>query len=169
MSSEFVASILDRLAEQPDSASVPASTSRRLSNADAPVNVAQIKRLLLRDLQNLLNTRSWCAPISEAYKEVRTASNLSYGIPDFCSLDLSESHERQKFLSRIRQSIAAFEPRLKSISVKVLREDDPYSRSLQLKITAVLEVSTGESHVEYISSVDQEATRITVMEPRNVR
>jgi type VI secretion system protein ImpF len=103
-----------------------------------------LKESVRRELVRLLNTR--CSVPSHQLGE-RERSVLDYGIPDFSSLSALAGDDQKRLARIVAQTIAAFEPRLADVRVRVerLRTND---RALLLRVDAVLSVGT---HAEPVS------------------
>ncbi|HBB94882.1 MAG TPA: type VI secretion system baseplate subunit TssE [Blastocatellia bacterium] len=80
------------------------------------LNRDQLKVSIRRELERLLNTR--CSLSLERVGE-EDRSVVNYGIPDFSSLSPSNADDHALIASIIRQTIAAFEPRLRQVYVEV--------------------------------------------------
>ena len=97
----------------------------------------QLKASIQRELERLLNTR--CSlPLHRVSEEERSVIN--YGIPDFSSLSAQNADDHALIGSVISRTIAAFETRLRNVSVGV--EPIPNcENALYVSIDAVM--STG--------------------------
>ena len=128
--STIQASILDRLIDsQPEISTEPVQKST--------LDFEQGKKAVLRDLANLLNTKSRVEEIPSAYRQVEH-SLFVYGLPDFTSLNPKSKKVRQQILGDLEGSIAQFEPRLQNVVVQMEQTTDKSSRSLRFKITGML-------------------------------
>ena len=122
------ASILDRLLDyDPKVASEPVRD--RLS-------VRQIKDAVIRDLENLLNTRRQILLPSPEYSEVLNSVYM-YGLQDFTMKNPSSTMVRQKLRQVIERTISRFEPRLKNVNVQI-EASGQNARDLRFRITAIL-------------------------------
>lgn len=84
---------------------------------------------VLNHLQRILNTRQGSVPIGE-----------DYGVPDLTNFMQVYSDGVRGFERSIRQTIEKYEPRLKSIRVKFIpQEDEMLSVSFQILARLVLE------------------------------
>ena len=106
--------------------------------------VDELKESVRRELARLLNTR---CPVSSRLLGARERSVLDYGVPDFSSLSALSGDDRNRLASMVEQTVAAFEPRLTGVRVRVesVRAED---RALLLSIEAALVVGT---HAEPVS------------------
>lgn len=126
----LVTSILDRLIDdQPDQ-------SHELEKERHQV-LAELRRSVRRDLENLLNTRrqpvSWPDQLTEL-----SNSLVSYGIPDISGEDLGAPTKRRRFLKQVEEIIRHFEPRFQSVKVIEVENADAIDRTLRFRIDAVL-------------------------------
>ena len=122
------ASILDRLLDQePRAASEPVQD--RLS-------VRQIKDAVVRDLENLLNTRRQILVPPPEYHEVQNSLYM-YGLQDFTMKNPASPMVKQKLRQVIERTISRFEPRLKNVTVQI-EAPGQNSRDLRFRITAIL-------------------------------
>ena len=124
------ASILDRLIDN-DPGSSREPVQYRLS-------LGQIKDAVVRDLENLLNTRRQILLPPPEYREVNNSS-LLYGLQDFTSKNPESPFVRQRLRQAIEQTISRYEPRLKNVTVQV-ETPNKSARDLRFRITAVLMV-----------------------------
>jgi type VI secretion system protein ImpF len=120
------ASILDRLLDHdPKVASEPVRD--RLS-------VRQIKDAVIRDLENLLNTRRQMP--SPEYHEIHNSLYM-YGLQDFTMKNPASPMVKQKLRQVIERTISRFEPRLKNVTVQI-EAPSQNARDLRFRITAML-------------------------------
>lgn len=123
------ASILDRLIDyEPNVSYEP--VQRRVMNYD------EGKASVIRDLENLLNTKSYILTIPPEYKEVNN-SLLVYGVKDFTSQNPKSISVRYNLRKKLESAIARFEPRLKDVKIKVEGTTDN-ERSLKFRINGLL-------------------------------
>jgi len=123
------ASILDRLIDLEPGVSREPVQYRLLT-------IGRAKASVVRDLENLLNTkRSVLAPPA-AYREVNN-SVFVYGLQDFTSQNPRSPMVRQQLRQQIERIISRFEPRLKNVKVN-LEMAAQNERNLRFRITALL-------------------------------
>jgi type VI secretion system protein ImpF len=141
-----VSSVLDRLLDDEPQ-----------SGRDAPKSRNQILRELktsvCRDLENLLNTRWRCVSWPPDLDQL-DVSLVNYGIPDFTGRNMSLDEERQKLREVIEQVIRRFEPRFKSVNVKMLKNNDAFDRTLRFRIDAVLHAEPAPEPVVFDSQLE---------------
>ncbi|WP_022665665.1 type VI secretion system baseplate subunit TssE [Desulfospira joergensenii] len=123
------ASILDRLLDDDPKTIQEPSLYRVLSEKQILDNV-------IRDIENLLNTR--CSPIDipAPFKNLKR-SLIRYGISDFSVENPGTSTVRQKLCKEIETAISVFEPRLKKPVVRIERENHD-KRKLFFRISGIL-------------------------------
>lgn len=96
-------------------------------------------RLLLADLEMLLNTRSpW--PAAMTLPPDLAASVIAYGLPDLGSASLRNLADRMEICERVRDTIAGFEPRLSGIVVEDVTESVAGGTRMSLRIRADLRI-----------------------------
>ena len=123
------ASILDRLIDLEPGVSREPVQYRLLT-------IGRAKASVVRDLENLLNTkRSVLAPPA-AFREVNN-SVFVYGLQDFTSQNPRSPMVRQQLRQQIERIISRFEPRLKNVKVN-LEMAAQNERNLRFRITAML-------------------------------
>jgi type VI secretion system protein ImpF len=123
------ASILDRLIDREPQLSRESVQYRLL-------NFSQIKAAVIRDLENLLNTKSQIMPVPAAYSEVNE-SVFVYGLSDFTSHNPKSPSVRQVLRQNIEKTISKFEPRLKNVTVQIEAPNEEI-RTVRLRISALL-------------------------------
>lgn len=123
------ASILDRLIDhEPGVSQEPVRYSM--------LNIGHIKASLVRDLENLLNTRRQILVPPAEFREVNN-SLFVYGLRDFTSENPGSPAMKQKLRQDVEKTIARFESRLKNVTVR-LETSGKTSRNLKFRITGLL-------------------------------
>lgn len=139
------ASILDRLIDD-DPRTPGDSVSYRL------LNMAQIKAAVIRDLENLLNTRRQIIDPPAECSALRD-SLYSYGLKDFTAENPNSIAILQQLRQDIEQSVARFEPRLRNVRVH-LENKNKGDRKLRFRITGLLVVEPISEPVTFDSFFD---------------
>ena len=122
------ASILDRLLDHdPRVASEPVQSR---------ITARQIKDAVIRDLENLLNTRRQILVPSPEYHEVHNSLYM-YGLQDFTMKNPGSPIVKQKLRQVIERTISRFEPRLKNVTVQI-EAPGQNARDLRFRITATM-------------------------------
>jgi len=101
-------------------------------------SVGQIKASVVRDLENLLNTRRNIRPLPVKYREVNS-SLFVYGLQDFTSKDPRSPSVKLHLRNDVEKTIARFEHRLKNVTVHIESEDSS-DRKIRFRITGVLHI-----------------------------
>lgn len=109
-------------------------------------DITRIKAMVVRDLENLLNTRRNILPVPASYREINN-SVFMYGIGDFTSENPRSPSVRRRLRQDIEKTISKFEPRLKNVTVR-LEEDLEAGRNLRFRISGLLVV---EPEIEPVS------------------
>lgn len=125
------ASILDRLIDKEPQVSREA-VSHQLADVRA------LKQSVIRDVENLLNTRRNIFPASDELKEVNHSVYM-YGLPDFSSLNPRSPQVKQLIRRDVEQTIAKFERRIKNVKVH-LEISDKMEQRIRFRITGVLQL-----------------------------
>ena len=101
------------------------------------LDVRALKESVRRELRRLLNTRRHARHGSGAGSDGMTV--LDYGIPDFSPLSASSGDDQNRLAAEVAAAVAAFEPRLSGVRVRIerLRSED---RALLLRIEGRLSV-----------------------------
>lgn len=120
--------------------------------------VSPLERSIEQELARLLNTR--CAwPREEAVKWERSV--VDYGLPDCTALYTANLADQQRLAAMVRDTIAAFEPRLREVQVALVRI--PNSRhGLRVSISGAVLVGGRLEPVRFdINTNDEKAHPIT--------
>jgi len=115
-------------------------------------DISRIKAMVVRDLENLLNTRRQILPVPASYKEVNN-SVFMYGIGDFTSENPRSPSVRRRLRQDIEKTISRFEPRLKNVTVR-LEEDIEAGRNIRFRISGTLVVESETEPVTFDTYFD---------------
>jgi type VI secretion system protein ImpF len=124
-------SILDRLVDYEPRESRESPKSRS-------ANLRELKAAVRRDLEYLLNSRSFPEEIPESLQELNKSVAL-YGLPDFTKNNIKNYSEQKKLTEQLEWAIRTFEPRLMDLEVTLDPVND-IERSLRFRILAQLKV-----------------------------
>ena len=102
------------------------------------LSIGQIKASVVRDLENLLNTRRYIFSPPIAYREVNN-SLFVYGLRDFTAQSPKSVSVRQQLRQDVEKTISRFEPRLKNVTVH-LETPTEKERNLRFRISGLLVV-----------------------------
>lgn len=129
-SQALLPSVLDRLLDDnPAVQSEPASSRTQF--------VRELHASIRRDLQNLLNTRRRCIPGNPELDQL-DHSLANYGIPDFSGANIRSDESRGQFRRTLEEAIRHFEPRFKTVQVRLLENADPHDQTLRFRIEALV-------------------------------
>ena len=95
-------------------------------------------RAVLRDLEDLLNTRRASPDLPEHLEQARD-SILAYGLPDLVTLEDASSQRRSEIGRAIEEVIARFEPRLRDVQATLLNPAEDLAKlSVRVRVEARL-------------------------------
>lgn len=142
----LLSSILDRLIdEQPEVNREPEKKRHQV--------LAELRKSVRRDLENLLNTRwratSWPDELTELDQSL-----VGYGVPDISGEDLGSPTRRRKFLKQVEQIIEKFEPRFQRVRVLELENADSIDRTLRFRVDAMLYAVPSPEPVVFDSALE---------------
>ncbi len=152
MNENIIPSILDRLIDNNPELSQEMAQDRYL-------DIKQIKAQVVRDLENLLNTRRHIFDPPDEFREVNE-SLFTYGVNDFISQNPGNISVRKAIKQDLEKVIARFEPRLKNVSIVV--EGDSIINSLRFRINAMLVVEPESEPVSFDTFFDVNRGEYTV-------
>lgn len=140
-----VASILDRLIDdRPD---------QKVETARFEPQIRDLKISVRRDLECLLNSRVSAFSLPAHLTEL-PQSVVGYGIPDISGTDLGTARKRTEFLRSVQHAIERFEPRFKSVRVRLVATDQYTDRTLRFRIHAVMYADPMPESVVFDSAFD---------------
>lgn len=143
---QLVPSVLDRLLDDEPENSREAPKSRNQI-------FRELKQCVRRDLEALLNTRWRCVNWPPDLDEL-DVSLVNYGIPDFTGASMNTAGAREQLRRVIEQVIRKFEPRFKTVKVKLLDNTDSADRTLRLRIDALLYAEPSPEPVVFDSMLE---------------
>lgn len=133
-------SILDRLLDYDPKSSEEAPKSRSKSLAD-------LKQSVRRDLEYLLNSRSFIGEVDEGLVEVNKSVAV-YGLPDFTCLSAKNPLELKRLTRVLENTIKVFEPRF--LDLRVTLEPLTFvDKQLKFRIEAKLDVEPTPEHIAF--------------------
>lgn len=119
-------SIFDRLCRTDDNGII----GGRMSDIDI------VRRAVLRDVENLLNTRRKVIMPAEGYHQVDNSLYM-YGLKDFVAQNPKNPQVRKALKLNIEQTIQKFEPRLINLSID-LNQDQGNEHHICFSVSATL-------------------------------
>ncbi len=124
-------SLLDRLTDYEPKVSTEAPKSRSTS-------LGELKQSVKRDLEWLLNARSYPVEVDVDLEEV-PKSVVAYGLPDFTGISARNHNDLKKITDQLETAISNFEPRLIDLNV-TLEPVSSTDRELRFRVEAFLNV-----------------------------
>ena len=115
---------------------------------DRAQSIRQLKRSVLRDLENLFNSRNALAGLDADFTEVRR-SVASYGLPDFSQYNIRNPRELLRLTRTIESCVRDFEPRLSEVEVQAVPLKKGSHRTLRFEIDAKLRVDPIDEPVRF--------------------
>jgi type VI secretion system protein ImpF len=123
-------------------------------------DIRQAKASVIRDLENLLNTRRPPEDLSRDYPNVRK-SLLVYGLKDFSVSNHRSVATLQRLSTEIERLISQFEPRLRNVAV-TLDVDAGNERVLRFRISGTLIVEPLSEPVTFDTVLDMNRAQFKV-------
>jgi type VI secretion system protein ImpF len=123
--------------------------------------LAELRKSVRRDLENLLNTR-WRCTTSDQLPEGLSASLVNYGLPDFSGGNLQAAQDPALVYAAVERAIEQFEPRLTNIHVRPLQSEPGVDRTLRFQIEAILEVEPWHERVRFNTILEPASGKVTV-------
>jgi type VI secretion system protein ImpF len=111
-------------------------------------SVRLLKDSVRRDLEWLLNTRRIAEMPDERLRELNKSVYV-YGLPDFTAYSLSAPKDQAKLLRALSAAIKQFEPRLANVKINDLDQPDMRTRTLHLRIEALLLMDPSPEHISF--------------------
>ncbi len=127
-------------------------------------SLTQVRAMVRRDLEALLNTRSRCR-ISPPQLTELEQSVVSYGLPDRVISGMAAGDWRGRLRQAIEDAVRIYEPRLTNVSVKLVEDAQGFERMLRFRIEATLRIDAVPELVTFDSQVES-ATRVVLVAAR---
>ncbi|MBB4010024.1 type VI secretion system baseplate subunit TssE [Allorhizobium taibaishanense] len=139
-------SVLDRLLDDtPD-----LETDQQISPSE---QVREMRELIRRDLEALLNTRRCPQAPPEKLGELQDAL-VSYGVDGILSASLVTDESKLRLARLVERRIALFETRLTDVKVTILKGSNEGDRALRMRIQASFRLHDGMPPVSFESRID---------------
>jgi type VI secretion system protein ImpF len=117
------------------------------------VDLAEMKSLVARDLERLLNTRRFYGDDTFASYPLAGASVFNFGIPDFSAKSLSSGVDRDQICAAMAKAIERHDQRLRDVVVH-LRDMQAEVHRLSFDIHAILRVTGFHDAVSFGAQFD---------------
>ncbi len=132
---------------------------------DAPISPGEAMSILRRsvrgDIEMLLNSRRRWRTWESRLKEI-SVSPLNYGIPDCTGGRFHDTAEQEVLRRDIEDTIRRFEPRFRSVRVRLTNPDDSKEVTLRLRIEAVLHAEPAPEPIAFDTVVDPTTADVIV-------
>lgn len=129
--------------------------------APPSLSLRELRAAVARDIETLLNTRrELLFEVPPEMEEVKK-SILFFGLPDFTNYSLLNPQDRKSLRRTVESTLAAFEPRLKSIRV-TLETRDQYDMALRFRIDALLRTDPAPEPIMLDASLSVVNSQYTV-------
>lgn len=125
--------------------------------------IALRKRNLLRDLEQLLNSRQ-ISDVDEIEQELLRASVYTYGLPDLSSYDAATAGNPEGLQRAIKLALRNHEPRLRNVRVTQAESEDRFDRLVRFHIEGDLVVEPDMERVEFDTVLRTSTKRFEVQE-----
>jgi len=122
--------------------------------------VREIKASVVRDLENLLNTKRAPEEPARKFRQARN-SMLLYGLRDFTARNPRSVATRQQLREEIEKMVSQFEPRLRDVAVH-LDAEVGNERVLRFRISGVLVVEPLSEPVTFDTVLDMKSAQFQV-------
>lgn len=130
-------------------------------------SVELLERNVMRDLEQLLNTRQISEPAESPYDHLAN-SLYNYGLVDFASMSADASETAERIRRFIKESIQRFEPRLMDVAVVDPGEGETGSgtgrskRQIRFRVEATLRTDPEPERVEFDTVLETTSKRFKV-------
>jgi type VI secretion system protein ImpF len=141
----------------------------RLCEAKPFASIKEMREMVRRDLEDLLNTRQGRSDIASWFPELEK-SIATYGLNNIDTVDMSSGEELEELLSDIKCTIQMFEPRLEHI--EVVSESHAISENgytspfvLRLRINADMRVGENVESVVFNTMIQKSGATVQEAAP----
>jgi len=153
----FAPGLFDRLMN-PHGAATSGGTLLRLS-------LEEMKDVVARDLENLLNTRSViAASLLKKYPECSN-SIVTYGLNDFAGLSLSSTDDQAYICRCLENAIDRHEPRLRNVRVSLEVREEAIN-CVNFAIAALLVLNSAQEPVNFDAVLQPSSLHYTISKAR---
>jgi len=132
---------------------------------DTPIShteaMAILRRSVRRDIETLLNSRRRWRTWEATFKEI-AVSPLNYGIPDCSGGRFHLASERDLLRREIEDTIRRFEPRFRSVRVRLTSTEERKETTLRLRIEAVLHAEPAPEPISFDTMIDPTTADVLV-------
>lgn len=136
-------------------------------NAVTRLSLEEMKDVVAKDLESLLNTRGVIPESALAAFPECQASIVTYGLNDFAGLSLASANDRQSICQAMVQSINRHEPRLRNVQVTLGLEDCATNR-LNFAISALLVLKLEQEPVNFDAILQPSSLQYSITKTRRL-
>jgi type VI secretion system protein ImpF len=122
-----------------------------------------LRAAVRRDLEAVLNARRRRRPLPPELAELLT-SPVNYGIPDPTSGAYAVPERREALAREVELTIRRLEPRLTSVSVSLVGEEEDLGGAMRLKVEAVLRTDPVPEPISFETLVEPVSRDVIVRE-----
>lgn len=134
-------------------------------NVVTSLSLEEMKDVVARDLESLLNTRSVISEeMLKRYPEC-SKSIVTYGLNDFAGMSLSNADDRHYICRSLEQTIARHEPRLRNVRASLELEDGSTNR-LNFAIAALLVLEMAQEPVNFDAVLQASSLQYSITKAR---
>lgn len=152
-------SILDRLLDNEPQLQVEAERDKHQQLRDLRASVR-------RDLETLLNTRYRMLSPPPEFEHLEQ-SLLNYGLPDLATVNISDGDKKKEFTRDLEHILREYEPRFKTVKVRVQENNETTDRTLRFRIDATLYADPAPEVVVFDSILEPVSRTVNVEETHN--
>jgi type VI secretion system protein ImpF len=135
----------------------------RLCQGKPSTSIAEMREMVRRDLEDLLNTRQGPSEIPPWFENLGNSMAV-YGLNGIESVDMSVKDELLKILTEVKSTIQLFEPRLEDVDVSIVKaKEDNQSRSpfvLHLRIDGVMRIGGYVDRIVFNSMIQKSGATV---------
>ncbi len=134
-------------------------------NVVTSLSLEEMKDVVARDLESLLNTRSVISEeMLKRYPEC-SKSIVTYGLNDFAGMSLASADDRHYICRSLEQTIARHEPRLRNVRASLELEDGSTNR-LNFAIAALLVLEMAQEPVNFDAVLQASSLQYSITKAR---
>lgn len=135
----------------------------RLCQGRPSTSIGEMRDMLRRDLEDLLNTRQGPEEIPSCMEHLNSSMAV-YGLNYIENVDMNVKDDLLKLLTNVKSSIQLFEPRLEEVDVSIVKaKDDSQTRSpfvLHLRIDAVMRIGAYVDRVVFNTMIQKSGATV---------
>ncbi len=132
------------------------------SESTRGVTVSHLRRIVMRDIEHLLNTRRTVLPGADDAKP-HALSLIDYGLPDLTTFNAKSPADVTRLGRMIEEALRVFEPRLMRVRVEVVGLDEN-SATMGFRISADLKVDPRPMPVTFDAALATSTHALAVRE-----